>query len=96
MMKLFRFLQPYRIPITIVLVLIFLQALSDLYLPTLMADIVDTGIVKGDIPYILKIGGFMLLVAAIGMICSISASFLSAKISAGFGKLIRNQKRGFR
>lgn len=91
MMKLFRFLYPYRISITIVLALIFLQALSDLYLPTLMADIVDTGIVKGDIPYILRIGGFMLLIAAIGMICSISASFLSAKISAGFGKLIRNR-----
>ncbi|ERI05634.1 ABC transporter ATP-binding protein [Aneurinibacillus aneurinilyticus] len=91
MIKLFRFLYPYRISITIVLALIFLQALSDLYLPTLMADIVDTGIVKGDIPYILRIGGFMLLIAAIGMICSISASFLSAKISAGFGKLIRNR-----
>lgn len=91
MIKLFRFLYPYRISITIVLALIFLQALSDLYLPTLMADIVDTGIVKGDIPYILRIGGFMLLITAIGMICSISASFLSAKISAGFGKLIRNR-----
>ncbi|MCY9513927.1 ABC transporter ATP-binding protein [Paenibacillus apiarius] len=91
MMKLFRFLRPYRIPIAFVLALIFVQSLSDLYLPTLMSDIVDTGIVQGDTPYILRIGGFMLLVAAGGMICSIGASYLSSKVAAGFGKLLRGK-----
>ncbi|MBN3524140.1 ABC transporter ATP-binding protein [Paenibacillus apiarius] len=91
MMKLFRFLRPYRIQIVFVLALIFVQSLSDLYLPTLMSDIVDTGIVQGDTPYILRIGGFMLLVAAGGMICSIGASYLSSKVAAGFGKLLRGK-----
>jgi ATP-binding cassette, subfamily B, multidrug efflux pump len=91
MMKLFRFLRPYRISLIVVLTLTFLQALSDLYLPTLMSDIVDTGVVNGDIPYILKIGGFMLLVAAGGMICSIVARYLSSTISAGFGKDVRSK-----
>lgn len=91
MMKLFRFLRPYRIPIGFVLALIFVQSLSDLYLPTLMSDIVDTGIVQGDTPYILRIGGFMLLVAAGGMICSIGASYLSSKVAAGFGRLLRGK-----
>jgi ATP-binding cassette, subfamily B, multidrug efflux pump len=75
----------------IVLILVFIQSLSDLYLPTLMSDIVDKGVVTGDTKYIWKIGGFMLLVAALGMICSIAASYYSAKIAAGFGKTLRSK-----
>ncbi len=56
-----------------------------------MSDIVDKGVVKGDTDYIWKIGGFMLLVAAGGMICSIAASFYSAKAASGFGKLLRSK-----
>lgn len=74
-----------------VFVLVFLQTLADLYLPTLMADIVDYGIVNGDIPYIWKIGGVMLLVAAMGVICSIIASYCSAKVAMGFGKNLREK-----
>lgn len=65
--------------------------MAELYLPTLMADIVDKGVVTGDTNYIWKIGGLMLLVAAGGMICSIVASFYSAKAGAGFGKLLRSK-----
>jgi len=91
MMKLFRFLKPYRFPVALVLVLIFSQSLAELYLPTLMSDIVDIGIIKGDIPYILKIGGLMLFVAAAGMTCAFVASFLSSRVSAGFGQILRGQ-----
>lgn len=77
--------------IIFVFVLVFLQTLADLYLPTLMADIVDYGIVNGDIPYIWKIGGIMLLVAAMGVICSIIASYCSAKVAMGFGKNLREK-----
>lgn len=56
-----------------------------------MADIVDKGIVEGDVPLILKVGGFMLLVAAGGVICSIAASYLSSKISVGYGKILRGK-----
>src|SRR5437764_721383 len=89
MIRLFRFLQPYRLQIALVLVLVFLQSLANLYLPTLMADIVDTGIVKGDISYILSVGGFMLLVTIGGTLAAIAASFFSARIAIGFGRLIR-------
>ena len=71
--------------------LVFLQTLSELYLPTLMADIVDTGIVKGDIDYIIRIGGLMLLVAGIGTVCSVMASFLSSKTATGFGTILRGK-----
>lgn len=90
MLKLFRFLKPYRGLVAVVVILMLLQALSELFLPTLMSDIVDTGIIKGNTGYILRIGGVMLLVAAAGAICAIVAGFFSARVSMGFGKILRN------
>ncbi|MEK3772475.1 ABC transporter ATP-binding protein [Paenibacillus sp. FSL R7-0048] len=89
MIKLFKQLKPFRVAIGAVLILVFLQSMGDLYLPTLMSDIVDKGIVQGDRAYIWKIGSFMLLVAGGGALCSVIASYLSAKVAAGFGKLTR-------
>jgi ATP-binding cassette subfamily B protein len=91
LIKLTKFLKPFQLAIYLVLGLVLLQSLSELYLPTLMADIVDKGVVTGDTNYIWKIGGFMLLVAAGGMICSIAASFYSAKAASGFGRLLRSK-----
>ncbi len=91
MIKLFKNLKPYRLPITFVLILVFIQSLSDLFLPTLMADIVDKGIAKGDIPYIWQIGGIMLLIAGIGAICSIGASYFSSRVAVGFGQRLRSK-----
>ena len=91
MRKLFRYLKPYKFQVTIILILLFLQALAELYLPTLMADIVNIGIVKGDIAYILRVGGFMLLVATGSVIFSLIAGFLTSKTAAGFGKDLRSK-----
>jgi ATP-binding cassette subfamily B protein len=65
--------------------------MSDLYLPKLMAKIIDKGVVTGDTEYIWKIGGIMLLVTTGGMLCSIVVSYLSAKVSAGFGRNTRER-----
>lgn len=94
MIRLFKYLRPYTVPIIGVLVLIFLQSLAQLYLPTLMADIVDIGVVQGNTPYILEIGGFMLLVAALGTLCTVAASYLSAKAATGYGRDIRGKVFG--
>lgn len=91
MIRLFRFLLPYRPQIALVLVLVFVQSMANLYLPTLMADIVDTGIVKGNISYILSVGGLMLLVTIGGTLAAIAASFFSARIAIGFGRLLRGK-----
>ena len=91
MTKLIRFLKPFKISVAVVLLLVFAQTFSELYLPTLMADIVDTGIVNGNIPYIINTGGFMLLIAAAGTLCSIGASFLASKTAAGLGRLLRSK-----
>jgi ATP-binding cassette subfamily B multidrug efflux pump len=89
--KLISFLKPFKISVAFVLLLVFAQTFSELYLPTLMADIVDTGIVNGNIPYIINTGGFMLLIAAAGTLCSIGASFLASKTAAGLGRLLRSK-----
>src|SRR6478609_9016635 len=91
MMKLFRMLKPYQISVYFILGLVLMQSLAELYLPTLMGDIVNKGIIKGDIPYIWKIGGFMLLIAIAGTACSIIASYLSSRTAGGFAKQLRSR-----
>ena len=91
MIKLYRFLRPYRAVIAGILVLVLLQSLANLYLPTLMADIVDHGIFRKDIAYILRTGGMMLLIAAGGMACSIAATFLSSQTAVGLGRIVRSR-----
>lgn len=89
MMKLSRFLMPYRNMLIVVITLALGQALLNLYLPDLMADIVDRGIVKSDIAYIWAIGGLMLLVALGSILCAVVGIFFSSQVALGFGKDIR-------
>lgn len=81
----------YKWIVLSVLGLVFIQSMADLYLPTLMADIIDKGVVVGDTTYIWKIGGIMLLVAAFGALASIVASFYSSKAAMGFGRDVRRK-----
>ena len=89
MLKLFRFLKPYTIPVVAVVVLVFFQSIGDLYLPTLMSDIINHGITNGDIDYIFKTGGLMLLITFGSMICAILASYLSSRAGVGFSEILR-------
>jgi ATP-binding cassette subfamily B multidrug efflux pump len=91
MMKLLRFMKPYRMALVLVLVLAFAQSMANLYLPTLMADIVDKGIVNHDTGYIWGTGGWMLLVTIGGVIAAIIGSFFSSRVATGFGKIIRGE-----
>jgi len=91
MLKLYRFLEPYGFMIGLVLIFIFLQTLGDLFLPTLMGDIINNGVMQGDTKKILQIGGEMLLVTAGGVICAIIASYLSSRISVGLGTILRSK-----
>lgn len=91
MIKIYQYIKPYRFSVAGVIGLVFLQILSELYLPTLMSDIVDQGIVQGDIPYIWRIGALMLLTAGGGMICAVCASLLAARTAVGFGSILRSR-----
>lgn len=91
MLKLYRYLKPYTLFVIGVVGFVFLQTIADLYLPTLMADMINDGVMQGDTNKILQIGGIMLLVAGGGTLCSIVASFLSSKSSVGLGTILRNE-----
>lgn len=98
MIRLFRFLKPYNLQIAIVLLLAFGQSMGQLYLPNLMADIVDKGIyhvvngrISSDIPYIWRTGGLMLLVAIAGTLAAVVGTFYSSRVATGFGKIIRGK-----
>ncbi|WP_322906313.1 ABC transporter ATP-binding protein [Paenibacillus campi] len=91
MIRMLRQLRPYYGVAVFILLLTFLQTMSELFLPTLMADIVDTGIAHGNTPYIWRIGSYMLLFAALGMVCSIAASYFSARVALGFGRDLRSR-----
>jgi ATP-binding cassette, subfamily B, multidrug efflux pump len=89
MIRLFRYLRPYTLSVMVVLVLVFLQSMANLYLPTLLADIVNNGIVKNDQGYILFEGGIMLLVTFGGAIAAIGSAFFAARVAVGFGRDVR-------
>lgn len=91
MIKLLKNLSVYKWLVFAVIGLVFIQSMADLYLPTLMADIIDKGVVAGDIPYIWKVGGFMLLVSALGAVASVIASYYSSKAAMGLGRDIRRK-----
>ncbi|MDH4066353.1 MAG: ABC transporter ATP-binding protein/permease, partial [Acidobacteriota bacterium] len=91
MPKLFRLIVPFRSSVACVLVLALAQSMANLYLPRLMADIVDHGIVPGDTRRILEIGGLMLLVAVLGTCCAVGASFFASRVATGFGRVVRGR-----
>ncbi|EZP59211.1 ABC transporter ATP-binding protein [Exiguobacterium sp. RIT341] len=91
MIKLLKRLTVYKWAVLAVLVLVFAQSMSDLYLPTLMADIIDRGVVTGDTAYIWKIGAVMLGITGIGALAAVAASYYSSKASMGLGRDIRRQ-----
>ena len=91
MLKLFVFLKPFRASVALVLALALAQSLAGLYLPRLMADIVDHGIVPDDRRQIMIYGGLMLLMALVSTAASVGSSFFSAKVASGFGRDVRNR-----
>ncbi|MCH4826729.1 ABC transporter ATP-binding protein [Planococcus halocryophilus] len=91
MIKVLKNLSPYKWIVWGVVALVFAQSMAELFLPTLMADIIDNGVVKGNIPYIWEIGGWMLLVSAIGAVASVFASFYSSKAAMGLGRDLRQK-----
>ena len=91
MLKLISFLKPYRGPVALVLALALAQSLANLYLPRLMADIVDYGIVPNDRRQITISGGLMLLMAFVATACAVASSYFSSLAASGFGRDLRNR-----
>ncbi len=83
------YLRPYWRQLLLVVALLAVQAIANLYLPNLNADIINNGVVKGDLDYILRTGGLMLVVTLLLGICSIIAVYWSAKTGMAFGRDVR-------
>jgi ATP-binding cassette subfamily B protein len=84
-----RYLRPYRGTIALTVALQFVQTLATLYLPTLNADIIDRGVVKGDTGYIMRTGGFMLAVTLAQIACAIAAVYFGARTAMSVGRDVR-------
>lgn len=84
------FLRPYWKAIAAVFFLVLVRAVTTLYLPTLNADIINDGVAKGNTGYIWTVGGYMLLVTLVQIICTIIASYLAAKAAMSFGRDVRS------
>jgi ATP-binding cassette subfamily B multidrug efflux pump len=84
-----QYLQPYRRPITLVLVFQFVSTIANLYLPGLNADIIDKGVVVGDTDYIMRIGGTMLLITLVQVVCAIIAVYYGARTAMALGRDLR-------
>ncbi|RST77035.1 ABC transporter ATP-binding protein [Siminovitchia acidinfaciens] len=82
-------IKPYYLNIMAVVVLTLGGIMLELLLPTLMANVVDIGIVNGDINYILKTGGLMLVFALAAIVLMTGVSFFASKTALGFGRDIR-------
>lgn len=89
MKKVFKHLKQYNFAIFIAMTLVFLYAIGNLYLPTLMSEIVNKGVINQDMDSVWHYGGRMLLVTLGATVCTIVATFIAAKVSAGFGRNLR-------
>ncbi|WGW14068.1 ABC transporter ATP-binding protein [Saxibacter everestensis] len=84
-------LREHRPAIAVIGALQLVQTLANLYLPTLNADIIDNGIVKGDTDYILGVGGIMLAASALQILCLITAISFSARTAMAVGRQLRRK-----
>ncbi len=91
MMRLFRFLKPYWKQVALVMVLVLLQAIANLYLPDLNANIINDGVAKGDTGFIMTEGTRMLVVALLLGVVSIVSVYWGARTAMAFGRDLRHE-----
>ena len=87
--KLFPYMGGYKRLALITPLLMILEVACELALPRFMANIVDVGIVQGDLNYILKMGAIMLVLALCSMTCGMLGAKFAAKVGQGFGANLR-------
>jgi ATP-binding cassette subfamily B multidrug efflux pump len=83
------YLRPYRKRIALIATVLLTQAIGNLYLPTLNADIINNGVAKGDTGYIVRTGLVMLGVTLVIIACSVTSAFNGAKTAMGVGRDLR-------
>lgn len=89
MIRLFHFIKPYKFILVTIILLTFLLTLGTLYVPKLNADIVNNGVMKRNVSYIIKTGIVMLLVSALTGAVTVWSNWLAANLSARLARDIR-------
>ncbi|MCX5747337.1 MAG: ABC transporter transmembrane domain-containing protein, partial [Proteobacteria bacterium] len=83
------YLRPYRTDLALIVALQLVATIASLYLPSMNADIIDRGVAHGDAGYILRTGGFMLLVAGLQIGCSTLAVYVGARTAMSYARDLR-------
>ncbi len=89
MKRLEKFLRPYRRESILAPLFKLLEVVFDLMVPVVVAQIIDVGVAKNDHGYIVEMFFVLLLMAAVGLLCSFTAQFFAAKASVGFATSVR-------
>ena len=89
MHKLMRYIKGYEKQAVLAPLFKMLEATFELFVPLVVASIIDTGIKNGDAVFIWQRCGLLILLAAIGLTCSLTAQYFSAKAALGFGTALR-------
>ncbi|MCI9163126.1 MAG: ABC transporter ATP-binding protein [Lachnospiraceae bacterium] len=90
MRKLVRYLGEYKLESVLGPLFKLLEASFELFVPLVMAQIIDIGIKNRDAVYVLKMGGLLVLLGVIGLVCALTAQYFAAKASVGFSTALRN------
>ena len=85
-----QYVRPYRWLLAVVAALQLVSSLASLYLPTINAAIIDDGVAKGDTGTITELGGIMLGVTALQVVCAIGAVYFGSRAGMGFGRDLRS------
>lgn len=85
-----KYLKKYGVAIAISFFFLAMEAVSDLLQPTIMAMIIDKGVAERDMDYVLRMGGLMLLITALGAVAASMRNLLSSYVSQNFGALLRS------
>lgn len=90
MKKILKYLKEYKKECICAPLFKLLEASFELIVPLVMAAIIDNGITASDKPYIWKMGGVLVLLAAVGLISSVTAQYFAAKAAVGFSTKLRH------
>lgn len=84
-----QYLRPYKRNVSFVLLLLLIQAIANLYLPSLNADLINNGVAKGNLGYIWRVGTTMMGASVMVLIASLILAYLSARVAMAFGRDLR-------
>ena len=90
MKRLLTYIRDYRVRAVLAPLFKCLEACFDLFVPLVISSMIDRGIRSGNLGYVFRMGGLLLVLATIGLLCSFTAQFFAAKVAIHTGKGLRN------